>query len=221
MAGVINKCCKIDPVDRYQTLAELRQALVAAFDVILKRSDIRHESVFLLDEIQEQIRTQKNYNPDKVSHFIERFLTLDVSHQWALISTFQESLFVILAGPSFTKQLLGFLLEYEEAVMSNAFEFSYAEVVADAMGVIFKLSKDNAARAKAFEIAVRMAAHMSRYAAMDTCVAMAASIHYNDSIGADIATIILKYPEEFLKSIEIVNLQNNDVRLAVSAINKN
>lgn len=220
LAAVINKCCQIDSDKRFHSIAELRQALVAAFDVLLKRTDARNEAEFLLDQILEELDTQQRYDTEKVSAFLDQFATLEVPSQWALVSKFQKALFVVFADLAFSQLLVEFLRQYEEVVLSQATGFSYAEVVADAMEVVFKRSEDIAARAKAFEIAVSIAALMNRFAAMDTCVAMATSVHTNDPIGADLAAVILQNPEYFLKNIEIVNLKNSEIKHAIASINK-
>jgi len=220
LAAVISKCCQIDSDKRFHSIAELRQALVTAFDVILKRTDARNEAEFLLDQILEELGTQQRYDAEKVSAFLERFATLEIPAQWALVSKFQKALFVVFADRDFSQHLIEFLRQYEEVVLSEATVFSFAEVVADAMEVIFKRAEDIVARAKAFEIAVKMAARMNRFAAMDTCVAMATSVHNNDPIGADLAAVILQNPEYFLQNIEIVNLKNSDIKHAIASINK-
>jgi len=220
LAAVINKCCQIDSEKRFHSIAELRQALVAAFDVLLKRTDARNETEFLLDQILEELGTLGRYDNEKVSAFLERFVMLDIPAQWALVSKFQKALFVVFADRAFSPHLMEFLREYEEVVLLEAPGFSYAEVVADAMEVIFKRSEDVVARAKAFEIAVKMAAQMNRFAAMDTCIAMATSVHSNDPIGTDLATVILQNSEDFLKNIEIINLKNSEIRHAIASIGK-
>ena len=220
LAAVINKCCQIDLRKRFHSIAELRQALVASFDVLLKRTDARNETEFILDQILDELDISNRYDAEKVSKYLERFVTLEIPAQWALVSKFKTALFVIFADHAFSQQLMEFLDQYEKVVLSQAPGFSYAEVVADAMEVIFKRSQDVAARAKAFEIAVKIATQMNRFAAMDICIAMATSVLSNDSVGADLAAVILQNPEYFLKSIEIVNLKNADIKHAVASINK-
>jgi len=220
LAVVINKCCQIDQNKRFHSIAELRQALVASFDVLLKRTDARNETEFVLDQILDELDTLNRYDAEKVSKFLEQFITLEIQAQWDLVSKFKTALFVIVADHTFSQQLIEFLDQYEKVVLSQAPGFSYAEVVAKAMEVIFKRSQDVAARSKAFEIAVKIAAQMNRFAAMDTCVAMATSVLSNDSVGADLAAVILENPEYFLKNIEMVNLKNAEIRHAVASINK-
>ena len=220
LAAVINKCCQIDLNKRFHSIAELRQALVASYDVLLKRTDARSETEFLLDQILDQLDTSGHYDNEKVSKFLGQFVTLEVPEQWALVSKFKTGLFIIFADQAFSQQLIEFLDQYEEVVLSQAPGFSYAEVVANAMEVIFKRSQDAAARAKAFEITVKIATQMNRFAAMDTCVEMVTSVVSNDSVGTDLATIILQNPEYFLKNIEIVNLKNAEIKHAIASINK-
>lgn len=220
LAAVINKCCQIDHSNRFHSIAELRQALVAAFDVLLQRTDARNETEFILDQILEELGTLRRYDAEKVSIFLERFSTLEIPAQWALVSKFQTALFAVFANRVFSQLLVEFLRQYGEVVLSQAPGFSYAEVVADAMNVVFEHSEDVVARANAFEIAVKIANQMNRYAAMDTCVAMVKSVQANDTIGADLAAVILQNPEFFLKKIEMVNLKNSDIKHAIASINK-
>lgn len=218
LAFVIERCCKIDPTKRFHSLAQLRQALVAAYNVILHRSDAHGEADFLIDQILEYLKRENKYDESQFGEFLTRFAHLDISKRWALIQRLNDACFMVLAQPPFEDKLPEFLVLYEEVVLSEPESFSYAETVADHMATVFKHSKDIGARAKAFEIAVKMAARMNRFAAMDTAVEMMASVTPNDPVGESVAAVITDNPQEFLKSREPVAFQNQAIRIAIQAM---
>jgi serine/threonine protein kinase len=218
LAFIVERCCKIDPTKRFHTLAQLRQAMVTAFNVILRRTDAQGEADFVLDEIIEKLKRENKYDQAKIGEFLDRFANLDVASRWVLVQRFVEPLFIVVAQPSFTDRLDGFLALYEEVVLSKPTSFAYAEVVSQHMAAVFKHSGNAGSRAKAFEITVKMAARMNRFAAMEKCLAMMSSVPAGDAVGPSMAAVIRDNPEEFLKGQEPVTFQNAEIRLAIQAI---
>jgi eukaryotic-like serine/threonine-protein kinase len=218
LAFIVERCCKFDPSKRFRTLAQLRQAIVAAFDVILRRTDAHGEADFVLDEVVEELKRDNRYDAEKISEFLDRFGNLDVAARWALIQRFTEPLLIVVAQPSFDDKLDGFLALYEEVVLSKPTSFAYAETVSQHMAAVFKHSANVGGRAKAFEIAVKMAARMNRFAAMEKCISMLSSVPAGDPAGDALAAVIMANPEEFLKGQEAVTIKNVEIRLAIQAI---
>ncbi len=221
LAFVVDKCCKIEPRKRFSSLAQLRQALVAAYNIILGRVDPLGKGDFLLEQVLDELKRENKYSSDKVSECLDFFGSLDVAARWALIQRIPKPLFAVLAEPTFQEKLISFLGLYEEVVLSKPNGFEYAETVANNMDQVFRRSQDPEARAKAFEIAVKMAVRMNRFAAMDTCVSMINSVVLGDPVGAAVASIIALNPEGFLKAIEPVTLKNAEIRAGIQSIKGN
>ena len=218
LAYVVDKCCKLEPNKRFTSLAQLKQALVSAYNIILCRLDVQGKGSFLLEQIVDQIKRENKFDPEKVSPFLEFFGNLNRQVRWALIQAMPNPFFFVIAQPSFQDKLKPFLTLYEDAVMNEAGSFGDAETVADDMKLVFKHSPDINARAKAFEIAVKMAVRMNRFAAMDTCVSMINSVVAGDPVGAAVASVISLNPEKFLKAIELATLKNAEIRVGVQSI---
>jgi hypothetical protein len=220
LAFVVDKCCKVEPPKRFNSLAQLRQALVAAYNIILGRTDPLGKGNFVLDQVLDELRREGRFTPEKIEELLDLFGSLSVAGRWAVLQRIPTPLYVVLAEPAFRDRLVTFLNQYEEVVFSEPQGFGYAEVVADAMNEIFKHSQDTGAKAKAFEIAIKMAAHMNRFAAMDTCVSMVDSVAPDDPVGPAIASVITLNPYSFLSAIEPVTLKNAEVRAGVQSIRK-
>ena len=82
-------------------------------------------------------------------------------------------------------------------------------------------SQDARARVKAFEIALKMAVRMNRFAAMDMGVSMINPVASDDPVGAAVASTIALNPEDILKAIEPVTLKNAELRAGVQSIKGN
>lgn len=218
LAFIIDKCCKVEPRKRFNSLAQLRQALVAAYNIIHGHNDPLSKSDFVLNQVIDELKREAKYTPEKIEEFLNLFENLGVQGRWAVIQGMPKSLFVVLAEPTFQDKLVSFLGLYEEVVLSEPQGFVYAEIVADYMYEIFRHSQDVEARSKAFEIAVKMAVRMNRFAAMDTCVSMVNSVAFNDPVGSAIASVITLNPQGFLSAIEPVTLKNAEIRAGVQAI---
>jgi len=68
---VIERCCSIPKTHRYQSLAELKQSVVAAYDVLLGRAGGIGKVKQLLSAINDRLEQDHEYSSDEVSEFIE------------------------------------------------------------------------------------------------------------------------------------------------------
>ena len=218
LAFVVDKCCKLERNKRFNSLAQLKQALVSAYNIILGRLDVQGKGSFLLEQIVDELKRENKFDPEKVVPFLDFFGNLNRQVRWALVQAMPNPFFFVVAQPSFQEKLMPFLAHYEEAVTNEAGSFAYAETVANDMEQVFKHSQDTNARAKAFEIAVKMAIKMNRFAAMDTCVSMIDFVVAGDPVGAAVASVIALNPEHFLKAIEPTSLKNAEIRAGVQSI---
>ncbi|MEQ1934759.1 MAG: serine/threonine-protein kinase, partial [Fimbriimonadaceae bacterium] len=215
LAVVIERCGEVNPDRRFQSIPQLCQSLVSAYDVLLGRHDPTSSSAFLLDEIHQKLEATSGYSGDRVRKFMESFCMLNRTDAWAIIQKLERVEFEVFSKPEFRHFLTPFLSLYDDAVMHEPGGYGYAEVVAAMMSAIFRNSEDAVHRAKAFEIGVRMAKRMNRYAAMDTCTKMLTSVQTDDIVGAHLAAVVTLHPEEFLKNIELVNVRHQQIRSAI------
>ena len=68
---VIDRCCSINKQQRYQCLADVRQSVVAAFDVILNRGGGLGRAKQLLSSIEDRLAREQRYDPLQLRDFIE------------------------------------------------------------------------------------------------------------------------------------------------------
>ncbi|MHC4405366.1 MAG: serine/threonine protein kinase [Planctomycetota bacterium] len=74
---LIQKCCDLDKHRRYQTLAELKQAVVAVFDVLLGRVDGVAKAKQLLSAISTRLSQERKFSADEVNEFLDYLGRLD------------------------------------------------------------------------------------------------------------------------------------------------
>jgi eukaryotic-like serine/threonine-protein kinase len=215
---VIDRCCSIPKANRYQSLAELRQSLVAAFDVLLGRAGGIGKAKHLLSEINDRLEQGGKYSSDEVARFIEQLALLDEQEQIKICFEIPKKLFVVIRQKPFVQHLPTFLAVYEKLVESRDYSWSYAETVANNMRTIFSGDDVPAAqRAFALELAIRSAEYMNRFAAMDTCKQMITSIS-DDNLGLQVASVVMKYHDGFVGSIEPSECSNSSVANALRKV---
>jgi serine/threonine protein kinase len=168
---IIQRCCEVEKARRYQSLAELRQNLKIAFDVLLNRELGTNRALQLLTTINSRFEKDKNYITNEIIDFIEAYTTIPVKEGRIKLSyDFKEELFYVLTNIGVQPQLRNFLNTYKEMAEEGAHGFSYAEVIADRMNIVFSGNLvSNSDKAFALEIAIISAQRQSRFAAMDTC----------------------------------------------------
>ncbi len=215
IAAVIERCVDMNPARRFQSIPQLCQSLASAYDALLGRSDPVGSAGFLLDEIQQQLKSSGRYDSVRVTKFLESFLALERDQAWLVALKLEDAEFGILSTVEFEGILMRFLELYEDIVLNEPKDFAYAETVAHAMNIVFRSCGNLNHRSKAFEISVRMSIRMHRFAAMETCIEMVTSVATHDAVGSHLATVIARYPEDFLKNIEVVNVKHPQIRSAI------
>lgn len=200
---IIERCCSIAKAQRYQTLAELKQSLVAAYDVLLNRAGGVGKAKQLLISINDKLTNQNKYSSADVKEFIEQWALLNDDDLIRIGFEMPVKIFSVIRQENFKDQMHSFLSSYEKLVESRDYAWSDAEIIATNMKVIFNGDTViNAMKAKALDIAIRAAIYTNRFAAMDTCKTMITSVS-NESLGLDISGILLKFRDEsFISRIE-------------------
>jgi eukaryotic-like serine/threonine-protein kinase len=214
---VIQRCCNPTKDRRYQSLAELKQSLVAAYDVLLHRLGGLGKVKQLLTSITEALDFG-TYRQEDIFEFVEQLSLLDEQEQVQVCRELPPGFFAVIGQAQSAVALSTFLDVYEKLVEGRDYGWSYAETITDRMAQI--VGSDGAPlseKARALHLAIRAAHHMNRFAAMDTCRALIAGIR-NEQLGFQVAPILLELRDTFISGIEPSECQNNSVAEAIRHI---
>lgn len=216
---VVQRCCNIAKADRYQTLADLKQSLVSAYDVLTGRAGGLGKVKAQLTVISERLQRDRQFDVDQVIQFVEELQLLDPADQRRVVDDLPEEFFQVIAQPQVAKALPGFLASYEIMVEAQDYSWSHAETIARAMRAICDAPDlPPTQRALALELAVRAAKYMHRFAAMDTCTSMIKHVTDNE-LAFEVAAVIQKYKDEmFIRNIEPSECNADPIRAALRAI---
>ncbi|WP_348687572.1 protein kinase domain-containing protein [Aeromonas bestiarum] len=199
---VIERCCELDKNRRYNSLAELKQALQMAYDVILGRGGHLGEVNQLISTIHDRLENEEKYRSSQVIDFLEKLNLIETEDQIRICLELKRSFISILTQDKLRQYIDDFLRIYAKMVESEQYGWSFAEVIASNMQRIFKNEDVSVkTRVRALELAIDAAFRMNRFAAMDTCVMMITSVS-NDDLGIHIGNVIQKYQHSFLTEIE-------------------
>ncbi|OGV64638.1 MAG: hypothetical protein A3K19_29880 [Lentisphaerae bacterium RIFOXYB12_FULL_65_16] len=213
---VIERCCDLNPANRYSTIAELKQALRLAYDVVLARAKGMGTARQALSQIVTRLSSERKYVVDEITGFLDLMAMLQEDERSALMHELPGTFYYVLAQQPIESRLRGFLDQY--AVFSRAAvqTFSYAETVADNMKAIFDRSSVPGYRAKALDIAIDAAELAHRFAAMDTCKEMITSVA-DDELGIAVAAVLARHRGTFVDGIETSRCHSDAVGNAILA----
>lgn len=212
---IIERCCSVSKGNRYQTLSELKQSLVAAYDVLLGRADVVGKVRQLMSAIRDRLEQQGQYDTQEVTALIEQLALCDEIDQKKACFELSRPFFVIMSQNPLTERLAAFLLIYERMVESGDYSWHHAETIASNMRMVFD-SPDVTydLKAKALQLAIQAADLMNRFAAMDTCRAMITSVR-DEALGLTIAPILMDSGATFITGIEPSACQSEAIRNAL------
>jgi serine/threonine protein kinase len=215
---VIERCCSVSKANRYQTLAELKQSIVAAYDVLLDRGGGLGKVKQLLLSIEDHLKQDHNYETGQVSQFIEQLALLDSNDQIRICRELSSSFFSVIKQEPLVDLLSRFLTIYEKLIETREYSWDYAEKIANNMRELFDgESVPLGEKARALDLAIRAAYYMNRFAAMTTCRSMVTSIR-DESLGLRVASVLLKNHDTFISDIELSECQSESVRSALRQI---
>ncbi|HRH46833.1 MAG TPA: hypothetical protein PKY82_34625, partial [Pyrinomonadaceae bacterium] len=136
---IIQRCCEVEKAKRYKSLSELRQNLKVAFDVLLGRELGTNRALQLLTTINSRIEKDKVYFIREIIEFINAYSTIPVKEGRIKLSyDFKDQLFQALKNEKVQPHLRTFLTTFREMAEEGSHGFSYAEVIADRMKIIFE-----------------------------------------------------------------------------------
>ena len=216
---IIERCCALDKNRRYQSLAELKEALTAAYDVMLGRTGGLGETRQLLASISDRLEREHKYRSEEVNQFIEKLNLLETPDKVRICFELPPALFDVLKQEPVIGQLESFLSAYEEMVESEGYGWSFAETIAHNMRKIFQGDEVPIdLKARSLELAVDAAYRMNRFAAMDTCRDLIRNIR-DEQLGLAVSDVILRVAHPFLTEIEPSQCQSEAIRSVIRRLN--
>lgn len=218
---VIERACSTQKLQRYQTLAELRQSIATAFDVILARGGSVGEAKQLLQEISDRLSNEQQYVASDVAKFVETTCLLDEELQIKLCEEVPSAFFHVIAQSPVKASVEAFLKCYEVFVERQDYSWGYAETIADRMRMIFVAEDpEPSIKAMALDLAIRAATYMNRFAAMDTCRGMVTSVR-DEKLGSAVAAVILRRSDTFISGVEPSECKSTAIANALIAVRAN
>jgi len=215
---VIERACSLQKNQRYESLAEMRQSIAAAFDAILERGGSVGKAKQQLAAIADRLSREQKYVPSDVSSFVESLCLLDYEFKIRLCEEIPPAFFHVIAQKPVSSSVEDFLRCYEALVESQGYSWAYAETIADRMKIIFIADDPQpSVKALSLDLAVRAARYMNRFAAMDTCRSMVTSVR-DEFLGAAIAAVLHKHRDSFISDIEPSECSSSAVASALSGI---
>ena len=217
---VFERACAVNKEHRYQSLPELKQSLVMAYDVVLHRGGGLGETQQLLSSINDRLEQEQKYKSSEVIEFIEKLALLDSQDKMRICFEIERRFFVALRQIPVVEHLSEFLNVYKEMVESEDYGWSYAETITKNMRILFLGDEvPNNQKAVALELAIDAAYRMHRFVAMDTCREMITGVTRND-LGVEVASIMLRNRYAFIESIEASECKSEPIRSAINALNQ-
>jgi serine/threonine protein kinase len=216
---IINRCCSLSKMARYQSLAELRQSLVASYDVLLNRAGGVLQELF--SAIKDRLATSGQYSAEEVWRFVEQLGLSDEAEQRQIIGELPDLFFSVISQEPLATKLAAFMAIYEAFVDSRSYSWSHAETVAKRMNWVFKEARvQPQTRALALDLAIRAAYYMNRFAAMDLCRAMVKAIT-DHNLALNVVPVLFKPEASFLADIEPTACSSDTIRNAIRTIRNN
>jgi serine/threonine protein kinase len=217
---VIQRSCSMDKDARYQSLADLAQSVVSAFDVILGRGGGVGKVRQLLSSVLDRLVREGTFLPEETAQFIEELALVDEEDKIRICSELTEQFFRAVGQDPVVAHLPAFLDTYAEFVESQSYSWAYAETIANFMAIIFRTATvPNAAKVKALDLAIRAAKYTNRFAAMDTCRALVAAVS-DPALGLEVAALLSEWAGSFATDMEPSQCHNQAIAAAIEAANR-
>jgi len=215
---IIERCCRIPKDQRYRSLAELKQSLATAYDVLLGRGGNLGQIRELLSTIAEALTQDKRYHSADVAKLVEKLAMVDDADQIVLCGEIPDEFYSIIGQSPVVGNLEGFLNIYQKLVDSAGYGFSYAETIAWNMhSVFYTEGVPPRLRAQALDLAIRAAHYMNRFAAMDTCIAIIKKVE-DEALALEVAEVLRTHKDTFVANIEKSDCNSTVIRNVLAQI---
>jgi hypothetical protein len=219
LSVVIERASAHDRSRRYQSLAALRQSLSLAFNVALGRVIGASGVLGTLQSIVDRWKTIGRSDVSEVSQFIDELRLLPPADQQRVCLDLPPEAFHAIAVTLLPPGQLGYLLHSYLGMAEDAdYGWSYAETIATNMAAIFNSSFSSAAdKAESLKAAVIAAIRQNRFAAMDTCKAMIASIQ-DVELAQRVFEIMMEHPSYFMENIDPLTCRSPVIQQAIATL---
>ncbi len=215
---ILERCCAVAPVSRYQTLASLKQSLQAAFDVLLGRAVGPGKAYALMRAIADRLKLSQQYDPAEVGQFVEELGHLEPNDQYQMCLELPQDAFFVLSQALVQPHLSRFIQIYRGMAENATYSWSFAEDIAKNMRALFNSdSTTSADKAEALRVAIIAAVRQNRFAAMDTCKAMIVRAE-DAELGQRVHDILIEHDTHFIRHIDPAECRAPAVRAAVASL---
>ncbi|XZE53072.1 serine/threonine protein kinase [Planctomycetaceae bacterium SH139] len=215
---VLKRACDPTKEARYQTLADFKQAIVSAFDIVLNRVQGANNCRSKLATIESRLSSERSYDVDEINDFVNSLFALDDDEQDQICQQLNADFFRVVAQSPFDTLRSSFLDVYGKMVRKGNYGWAFAEHIADCIEQFFNSpSVPNDQKAGALRLAIHAAYTENRFNAMGTCNSLVTEIVDND-LAEHVRPILLDFPDSFLTSIEPVNCKNDIISKTINGM---
>jgi eukaryotic-like serine/threonine-protein kinase len=215
---VLNRACSPDKMLRYQNLGDLKQAIVAAYDIVLNRVDGINSCRSNWETINSRIENEHSYVADEVIKFIDLIAAIDQREQDVICQQLTPTFFGVIAQDPFDSIRADFIEAYGKMVRNGNYGWSFAERIASCVQQLFNSNNvPSDQKADALNLAIHAAYNQNRFNAMATCTAMVTSVT-DDELAGHVSPILLEFSNSFIANIEPVNCQNDIIARTINQI---
>lgn len=218
---VIKRACNPDRALRYQNLGALKQALVAAYDIVLNRVEGINNCRSKFETVDSRIQNEKTYIASEVEDLVNSIIALEHEEQDEICQYLTPRIFNVLAQDPFDKIRAPFLEAYGRMVRNGSYGWSFAERIADCVNQF--VDSNNVPpdqKAEALDLAIHAADAQNRFDAMGTCRSMINGIEDTD-LAERVRPILLEYPDSFVARIEPIDCKNDILARTVGQMAEN
>jgi serine/threonine protein kinase len=216
--AVIERSCSQDKDRRYQSVAELKQSLRSAYDILLDRIHGVGKAGELLERIQDGLETFEECDTEDVETFLNLLFMLGHDERLQLCREIEIEVATELAAGTYSERLSRFLEIYREMTEEGRFGFHFAETIASNMKALFDSDDvSNTDKVYALETAIIAAYEQNRFAAMDTCREMITNL-VEPGLALRVGEMLGNYDHTFIISIEESECRSDAVGAALRGI---
>lgn len=217
---VLERACSPDRARRYNSLAALRQSLTFAFDSILQRVSGSAGVLGAQQAITDRWKTMGQADVEEVGLFLDEFALLQPTDQQRICMDMPPEIFQAMAiVPLAIGRLQGFLQSYLNMASEAEYGWSYAEVIAKNMKTLFDSPYSSSIdKAEVLRVAIVAAVRQNRFAAMDTCSSMIASVS-EAGLAQRVVEVMIQHRAYFMQSIDPLTCRSGAIRQVIAMLN--